>query len=106
MAQRPGISDCVVDMGSGELKPKRLLGAKCLFVLLITFLPHIAQLVAHEPFLQSPSVLVLFVGLPGDVEHEKAYREQLQLWLGDAPPQKLVPPETSEARCATFTHSP
>ena len=41
----------------------------------------VVEAVASEPFLQPGATVVLLSGLPGDLESETAYRDQLQSWL-------------------------
>ncbi len=46
-----------------------------------TFLAPWTDLQASQPLLESDSTLVLLSGLPGDVESENSYRDQLQAWV-------------------------
>ncbi len=61
-------------------KSRRIgLSVSCAFLLVLTAL--VAQPSGVSPFLPPQSTVVLLVGLPGDLESENTYRDQLQTWL-------------------------
>src|SRR6266566_946632 len=61
-------------------KSRRIgLSVSCAFFLVLTDL--VAQPSGVSPFLPPQSTVVLLVGMPGDIESENTYRDQLQTWL-------------------------
>ena len=90
----------------GERHLKSLL-ALCGLLLIARFTAPAAESSAPAPFFPPHATVVLFPGLPGDIESEKNYRDQLQGWLEilesapAAPQQVFVFADTNSAAPAS-----
>src|SRR5438477_2236282 len=62
-------------------KRKLWYGGAALLMLCASVAPLRAEQVPGGPFLPPQATVVLIAGLPGDVESETVYREQLQAWM-------------------------
>lgn len=49
--------------------------------MILLFLCSCCVIYGADPFLRSDSIVVLLSGLPGDLESESTYRDQLRSWL-------------------------
>ena len=65
----------------GGHSPARRIGAAAIWSLLLSATLAGAEPTKQPGFFPPQSTLVLVVGVPGDVESEESYRDQLQGWL-------------------------